>query len=212
MEIFAIQEALDVGWLGPIIVAIIAAVPATIAAWAGIQSRRTADKLTNLPIKLADGETKRIFTRIRSIQWASIRPMWETDAHGHVVWCNEAYMTLQTGSMASIMNQPWVPGNVDPLDEDRLTRRWNDAVRHEIEFGLIVRFKDQGWWSLKADPVYDLNGHLDGWVGSAAPLGYASSMSGRQTVGLEVSCPIAPKHVCDDGDECHDSGCKHHHH
>lgn len=189
MDIFAVQ-ALDVGWLGPILVAIIAAVPATIAAWAGIQNRRISDKLANMPIRLADGETKRIFTRIRSIQWASVRPMWETDAHGHVVWCNEAYMTLQSASLAAVLNQPWVPGNVEAIDEDRLIRGWNESVREEREFSIIVRFTDQGWWSIKADPVYDQNGHLDGWVGSAAPLGYASSMTHKT-----ATHPSLPDHL-----------------
>ena len=186
MEIFAVEQALDVGWLGPILVAIIAAIPATIAAWTGIQNRRISDNLANLPIRLADSETKRIYSRIRSIQWASTRPMWETDAAGHVAWANEAYLTLQQASLAHVLNQPWVPGNVDALDEDRLVRAWNESVRAEKEFSTIVRFAGQGWWSIQADPVYDANGHLDGWVGSAAPLGHQSSIIQHKSTAADT--------------------------
>jgi len=150
-----------------LLVALIAGVPATIAAVVGTKGLR----LRRLEVKTDVGTLGPHFhTRLRSVQWASSRPMWETDADGKVVWCNEAYMSLQGTGLAHTIGEPWVPGNVDPIDSQRLLQTWAKAVQNETEFAIICRYNKQGWWSLDAVLIRDVKGHVLGWVGAAIPL------------------------------------------
>lgn len=150
-----------------LLVALIAGVPATIAAVVGTKGLR----LRRLEVKTDVGTLGPHFhTRLRSVQWASSRPMWETDAMGGVVWCNEAYMSLQGTGLAHTIGEPWVPGNVDSVDYERLVETWCRALENESEFAIICRYNKQGWWSLNAVIVHDEKGRVAGWVGAAIPL------------------------------------------
>jgi len=153
-----------------LLVALIAGVPATIAAIVGTKGLR----LRRLEVKTDTGTLgPHFYTRLRSVQWASSRPMWETCATGRIVWCNEAYMSLQGTGLAHTIGEPWVPGNVDPIDHERLMGAWDRAVENETEFAVICRYNKQGWWSLNAVIIRDEKGRVEGWVGAAIPLNSA---------------------------------------
>ncbi|NOT42522.1 MAG: PAS domain S-box protein, partial [Alphaproteobacteria bacterium] len=107
--------------------------------------------------------------RYRALVDASTTAVWRANAEGVVTYATDLWKELTGQTNEEQLGWGWLNA-IHPDDRNSTIARWNNSLEtrtiHENEFRVRTVAGHYRWFGVRAVPMFNLDGSVEGWVGA----------------------------------------------